>query len=71
VGKLKVRGNAGRARRRCLDDEYAELDARSRRQALTHQESVRLEKIIKEIDARNAPHRTTPRGDRRFRENRV
>jgi hypothetical protein len=48
--------------RRTLDEEFVRLDALSRVRALDMQESLRFEKIIKEIDGRDGRRKRERRG---------
>jgi hypothetical protein len=50
------------ADRRTLDREFALLDAASRQRKLELHESLRLEKIIKEIDGRDGRRKRERRG---------
>jgi hypothetical protein len=54
VGKLEVtvRRAGGHISQRRLEREFHELDAKSRRERLDDRDSLRLEKIIREMDYR-------------------
>ena len=56
-------------RGRSLEEQFKVLDAASRERALDHQESLKLEQVVRELDRRGGGgKRGAPFGDRRYRD---